>query len=109
MGEIIPRRSACVLLIVCRRIVITGHIYFVMKLERSNKGARLRRVFAEQMRARRQQQGLSQEQLASRAGLHRTYIGSVERAERNVSIDNIERIAAALGCAPAELLRTGSR
>jgi transcriptional regulator with XRE-family HTH domain len=50
---------------------------------------------------------MSQDELAYRAGLHRTYVGSVERAERNVSIDNIERLAVALGASPASLL-TGS-
>ena len=40
--------------------------------------------------------GLSQEQLAARCDLHRTYVGSVERAERNISIDNMAKIAASL-------------
>jgi transcriptional regulator with XRE-family HTH domain len=57
------------------------------------------------MREIRTRRKLSQEALADLAGLHRTYIGSVERGERNVSIDNIERIALALGCHPADLLR----
>jgi transcriptional regulator with XRE-family HTH domain len=48
--------------------------------------------------------GLSQEALADRAGLHRTYVGSVERGERNVSIDNICRLAWALGVDVRELL-----
>jgi transcriptional regulator with XRE-family HTH domain len=48
------------------------------------------------MRSLRQTKALSQEQLADLCGLHRTYIGSVERGERNISIDNMERIAEAL-------------
>ena len=66
----------------------------------------LRRVFATHVRAARKAAGLSQEQLAGEAGLHRTYVGSIERAERNVSLDNIERIAAALRTQASELLRT---
>ena len=51
------------------------------------------------------------EALADRAGLHRTYVGSIERSERNVTLDNIERLAHALNVQAAELLqaRRGSR
>ena len=49
--------------------------------------------------------GISQEELADRAGLHRTYISSIERAQRNVSLENIFLIAEALGTTPAELLK----
>jgi transcriptional regulator with XRE-family HTH domain len=66
----------------------------------------LRRVFAANLRQARQGAGLSQESLADRAGLHRTYVGSVERGERNISIDNIERLAVALGLAASSLLQT---
>ncbi len=50
----------------------------------------LRRRFASNIKARRKLLGLSQEQLAFEAGLHRTYISGIERGIRNVSIDNIE-------------------
>lgn len=52
----------------------------------------------------RNERGWSQEALAFEAGLHRTFIAHVERQARNISIDNIERIAAALGVHVADLL-----
>lgn len=62
-------------------------------------------VFAARVRAQRTALGLSQEQLAERAGVHRTYVGMLERGEKNVTIYNIERIAVALDVEPADLLR----
>lgn len=47
---------------------------------------------------------MSQEQLAELSGLHRTYIGMVERAEKNITILNVERLSLALGCSVSELL-----
>lgn len=61
-------------------------------------------VFARNVKTHRQQLGLSQEELAERAGVHRTYIGMLERAEKNVTIYNIERIARALEIFPYQLL-----
>ena len=51
----------------------------------------------------REQAGLSQEQLAGKAGIHRTYVGGVERGERNLGLKNVFRIARALGVPVAEL------
>jgi transcriptional regulator with XRE-family HTH domain len=64
---------------------------------------KVRRAFAARLRELRRSKGLSQEALAELCGLHRTYVGSVERGERNISLDNIERLAAALGVAAREL------
>lgn len=58
----------------------------------------------ETIRRLREAEGISQEDLADRCGLHRTYVGSVERGERNVSLANIVRLAKALGKQPAALL-----
>jgi transcriptional regulator with XRE-family HTH domain len=65
----------------------------------------LRSVFAANLRRERELRGFSQEHLADLAGLHRTYVGSVERGERNISIDNVERLAKALELEPVLLLR----
>jgi len=69
----------------------------------------MRFVFAANMHRLRVAKGMSQERLAELAGLHRTYVGSVERGERNISIDNIELIATALEVPVYELLREGSK
>ena len=52
--------------------------------------------FGEKVREERLKQSLSQEELASRAGVHRTYIGMIERAEKNITLENIGKIAKAL-------------
>jgi len=64
----------------------------------------LRGVLARNIRLRRSVLGISQEVLADLCGLHRTYIGGIERAERNVSIDNIEKLADALEVSAIALL-----
>lgn len=60
--------------------------------------------FGERVREERLKRGLSQEDLAFRADLHRTYIGMIERAEKNITLINIEKIANALEVNIKELL-----
>lgn len=64
----------------------------------------LRAILAENIKAYRKRQGLSQEELADLCALHRTYIGSVERQERNVSLSTLEVLADALGVSVPDLL-----
>lgn len=59
--------------------------------------------FGDRVREIRTQKGLSQEQLASLADVHRTYIGMIERAEKNITLININKIAEALGVDLKEL------
>lgn len=68
----------------------------------SKPAEKVQKEFGARMRALRQQRGLSQEGLAFSCGLDRTYVGSVERGERNISLANIRTIAAALGVSPRE-------
>jgi transcriptional regulator with XRE-family HTH domain len=53
--------------------------------------------FGNKVRKERTKLGLSQEALAAKAGVHRTYIGMIERAEKNITLENIEKMAKALG------------
>ncbi len=61
--------------------------------------------FGQKVRDERTKQGLSQEELAAKAGVHRTYIGMIERAEKNITLANIEKIANALGLSISELTK----
>jgi len=63
------------------------------------------RAFGSGLRQVRQARGVSQEELAKRSALHRTYVSSVERGERNVSLVNIVKLARALRITPAVLMR----
>jgi transcriptional regulator with XRE-family HTH domain len=65
-----------------------------------------REIFAANVRRERERLKISQESLAELANLHRTYVGAIERAERNVSVDNIEKIAGAVGKSIAELFKS---
>ena len=64
----------------------------------------LKLVLAENVKHYRKEAGLSQEDLAFETGLHRTYISSIERGKRNVSIENVAKIADALHKMPYQLL-----
>ncbi|MEZ4605848.1 MAG: helix-turn-helix transcriptional regulator [Deinococcales bacterium] len=77
-------------------------------MEDSLNAGKARRILAQNIRYARKRQKISQEELADRAGIHRTYVGAIERGKQNVSIDNIERISVALGLTPAELLTEGT-
>lgn len=64
----------------------------------------LTRILADNIRAYRRLRQLSQEELADQCDLHRTYVGSVERGERNVTLKTLETLATALGVSVPELL-----
>ncbi len=78
------------LVIVCRVIDCIYYDFSRMKATQS------RIQLGNKIRSLRKKQGVSQEELGFKAGVHRTYIGAIERAEQNVSIDNIHKIAKAL-------------
>lgn len=65
----------------------------------------LRQVLADNMKVLRAKENISQEDFAALCDLHRTYISDIERCNRNVSIDNIEKIAAAFHITASELLK----
>ena len=69
--------------------------------------ADLPETFARNLRRIRTEQGLTQEELAARAGVHRTFIGAVERGDRNASLRTVQRLADALGVEPQRLLAAG--
>ena len=71
--------------------------------------ARVLTAFGEALRKFRLDAGLSQEELAARAELHRTYVGDVERGERNVSLVNMERLAEACGVRLSRVLREAEK
>ena len=74
-------------------------------MARATHETQLVMVFASNVRRLRTERGMSQEQLAEAAGVHRTYVGMLERGEKNVTIYNIERIASALAVDPHVLLK----
>jgi transcriptional regulator with XRE-family HTH domain len=67
----------------------------------------LHQVIADNVRRLRTARGLSQEALAEECGYHRTYVGGIERRERNITIATLEALAGALGVEPLRLLERG--
>lgn len=65
---------------------------------------KIKQVVGQRVRALRTKRGLSQEELGFESGLHRNYIGGIERGERNVAVVNLARLAKALGVRPRDLL-----
>ena len=84
------------LIIVCRLIVCRTILYVSVKKQ-------VLIDFGNSVRSRRMALGISQEEFAERVGLHRTYIGMIERAEKNITLENIEKIAKGLGVPIADL------
>lgn len=72
------------------------------QLRKPSRG--ITQILADNIRTFRQRKNLSQEELADMCGLHRTYVGSVERGERNVTLSTLEVFAAALGVSVRDLL-----
>lgn len=70
----------------------------------NRKKTPLRIKFGKIVREKRYDANMTQEILAEKSGLHPTYVGSVERGERNISLDNIISLATALKCSPKELM-----
>lgn len=68
------------------------------------KFKKIRESFGKRVRTLRKEHGFSQEEFAHECDLHRTYMGDIERGERNISIDNIHKIATALGLTISDLL-----
>jgi transcriptional regulator with XRE-family HTH domain len=73
-------------------------------VKRNKENLQARVMLSQNLKILRASRGLSQEALADLVGLHRTYIGSVERGERNISLDNLERIAIAFDISISQLL-----
>lgn len=75
-----------------------------MAIAHNRKKTKIRIAFGQSVRSKRHEMGMTIEQLAEAADLHHNYIGSVERGERNIALENIIALAKALKCSPKDLL-----
>lgn len=85
------------LTIVCR-FIVSNCLHFIVSMNRQ-----LLIKFGKRVREERLKLGYSQEKLGERAKVHRTYIGMIERAEKNITLTNMEKIAKALGLSVSTL------
>ena len=74
------------------------------KKSHNRKRTPIRKAFGLKVRMRRFELEMTQEELAEKADLHPTYVGSVERGERNIALENIVALAKALECSPKDLM-----
>jgi transcriptional regulator with XRE-family HTH domain len=79
------------------------HHFHAARMGTNKRITKARQILASNMRRRRAELEMSQEKLAEVANLHRTYISSVERCQRNIGVDGVERIAKALKLKISEL------
>lgn len=77
-----------------------------MALIKNSMPSHILKYFGERVREERLKRNLSQETLAEKAGVHRTYIGMIERAEKNITLTNIEKVANGLGLTIEQLFKT---
>jgi hypothetical protein len=83
---------------------LTGYMTSPESVGSAHRAEHLRIALGSRIMTRRISLGLRQEDLGHLAGMHRTYVGSVERGERNISLENLDRLATALGMSIAALL-----
>ncbi|MFZ0928871.1 MAG: helix-turn-helix transcriptional regulator [Syntrophobacteraceae bacterium] len=93
------------LILVCRTKVSIQVLWPKHNVSHAQVKSAILVKFGQRVRQERTRRGLSQEQLAELAGVHRTYIGMIERAEKNITLESIEKLAKALDLTPEELLR----
>lgn len=77
----------------------TRSVYKLFRMKQT-----VRNILSTNVKALRKERGWSQDELADRAGFHRTYVGTVERCEQGITIDSLEKLANAFGVSPARLL-----
>lgn len=92
------------LLIVCRLIVFEFDKIVRKSTNMRKAPENLLDSLSENIKSKRKKLGISQEELAHRCGLHRTYVGAVERGERNVTLSSLEALAAALETSSSDLI-----